>query len=133
MAAYYKKQGKTLSDRLEEIYAEHGYSVTELRSYAFGGADGFRKMQSIMDAFRLSTPTPCGVSLEKTVDYLEGVDGLPASNVLKIFYKGATLTARPSGTEPKLKLYVYAEGKMREEAQKLSEKIFIEAERVLNA
>ncbi len=131
MAAYYKKQGKTLADRLEEIYSEHGYSVTELRSYAFGGADGFVKMQSIMNGFRKITPAPCGISLEKTIDYLEGVNGLPLSNVLKIYYKGASLTARPSGTEPKLKLYVYAEGGSREEAKKLSDTIFSEAERYI--
>lgn len=129
MAAYYKKQGKSLSVRLSEIYREHGYSVTELRSYAFGGADGFKKMQSIMDAFRRITPTPCGISVKKAVDYLEGVDGLPVSNVLKLHYDGATLTARPSGTEPKLKLYVYAEGETLDLAKKLSEAIFAEAEK----
>ena len=133
MAAYYKKQGKSLSDRLSEIYREHGYSVTELRSYAFGGADGFKKMQSIMDAFRDNNPTPCGISLKKAVDYLEGVDGLPVSNVLKLHYEGASLTARPSGTEPKLKLYVYAEGKDEAEARERCALIFKEAEALIHS
>ena len=131
MAAYYKKQGKTLADKLNEIYSKHGHSVTELRSYAFGGADGFFKMQSIMDAFRKAPPPPCGISLEKSVDYLDGVDGLPKSNVLKLHYKGASLTARPSGTEPKLKLYVYAEGETEESAREITKKLFAEAEKLL--
>jgi hypothetical protein len=122
---------KKVADRLDEIYREYGYSVTELRSYAFGGADGFLKMQSIMDCFRKNAPTPCGISLEKSVDYLNGIDGLPKSNVLKLHYKGASLTARPSGTEPKLKLYVYAEGNSESEARDIAAKIFAEAEKLI--
>ena len=100
---------------------------------AFGGADGFLKMQSIMESFRKNTPTPCGIILKKAVDYLKGVDGLPVSNVLKLHYEGASLTARPSGTEPKLKLYVYAEGKNEAEARERCSRIFDVAEGIFKA
>ena len=131
MAAYYKKRGKTLTDRLCEIYSEHGYSVTELRSYTFKGADGFMKMQEIMDSLRATPPAPCGLKLDKALDFEKGLDGLPPSNVLKLQYNSASLTARPSGTEPKLKLYVYAEGESEEAARSVAEMIFNTAEKYI--
>ena len=75
-------------------------------------------MRRIMDSYRAKTPTPCDFSPVSVLDYSEGLDGLPPSNVLKIVFDGASITARPSGTEPKLKLYAYAEGKSEAEARK---------------
>lgn len=107
MFAYYQTQGISLLDKLAEIYQTYGYSLNTLHSYEFEGAAGFEKMQNIMKEIRANLNQIAGMSIEKTKDYAKGIDGLPKSDVLKFFLSnGATVVVRPSGTEPKLKLYL---------------------------
>lgn len=107
MFAYYQTQGISLLDKLAEIYQTYGYSLNTLHSYEFEGAAGFEKMQNIMKEIRTNLNQIAGMSIEETKDYAKGIDGLPKSDVLKFFLSnGATVVVRPSGTEPKLKLYL---------------------------
>ena len=117
MANYYKSQGKTLGDRMNELYAEFGYFKNCVDSFAFEGSAGMDKMKSIMESLRENPPAEImGCKLVRVNDYLksESVDmngnkeiiTLPKSNVLKFSYTGGLgIVARPSGTEPKLKIY----------------------------
>ncbi|MDE7256803.1 MAG: phospho-sugar mutase, partial [Clostridia bacterium] len=105
MFAYYKTNGISLIDKLEELYAKYGRYENTLESVAFEGADGFEKMQSIMDGYRRATQIEGKAIVEKT-DYINGINGLPKSNVIKfVFEDESTMVVRPSGTEPKLKIY----------------------------
>lgn len=107
MFAYYQTRGISLLDKLAEIYQTYGYSLNTLHSYEFEGAAGFEKMQNIMKEIRKNLTQIAGVSIDETKDYAKGIDGLPKSDVLKFFLSnGATVVVRPSGTEPKLKLYL---------------------------
>ncbi len=106
MFAYYKTKGISLLDKLNSLYEQYGYYLNTLDNYAFEGAVGFSKMQNLMAKFRCHFNDISGIEIEKTNDYLNGIDDLPKSDVLKFFLKGgSTITLRPSGTEPKLKLY----------------------------
>ncbi|RHF52871.1 phospho-sugar mutase [Mitsuokella multacida] len=107
MAACCKKQGKTLCDRLHELYAEYGYYYDAQASYKLQGIAGKEKIASIMDTLRkqqadsdfIHEPT-------EVLDFAKGIADLPTTNLLK--YKlvdGSWIAIRPSGTEPKLKLY----------------------------
>ena len=107
MFAYYQTKGISLLDKLAEIYQTYGYSLNTLHSYEFEGAAGFEKMQTIMKEIRANLNQIANLSIEETKDYAKGIDGLPKSDVLKFFLaNGATVVVRPSGTEPKLKLYL---------------------------
>jgi len=109
MFSYYKSQGISLPEKLAELYRTYGYSLNTLHSTEFDGSEGFRKMQSIMQGFRgESAPTAFGgLAIERALDYATGIDGLPTSDVLKYFLEGGTsVVVRPSGTEPKLKVYI---------------------------
>ena len=117
MADYYRAEGKTLADRLDELYAEFGAYRNSVDSFAFEGSSGMDKMRSIMEKLRDNPPAEVlGRKLVCVNDYLKSesrtTDGcvseikLPKSNVLKfIFEDGLGIIARPSGTEPKLKIY----------------------------
>ncbi len=105
MAAWYKAQGKTLVDGLNDIYAEFGYYLDFLDSFVLKGKDGGEKIQSLMVTFREK-----GLSLlpgiKEIIDYKKGIADLPKENVLKyIFEDGSWMAVRPSGTEPKIKVY----------------------------
>lgn len=107
MFAYYQTQGISLLDKLAEIYQTYGYSLNTLHFYEFEGAAGFEKMQNIMKEIRANLNQIAGISIDETKDYAKGIEGLPKSDVLKFFLSnGATVVVRPSGTEPKLKLYL---------------------------
>lgn len=108
MAAYYKAKGKTLCDVLGELYQKYGRYYHSLYSYEFEGAKGSETMQRLMKRLRDSGGTVLdGVQIESVKDYLHGIDGLPASNVLSYRLKdGNSFIVRPSGTEPKIKVYV---------------------------
>lgn len=117
MTAYYRNQGKTLVDVLGELYAAYGAYVNALQSFTFEGRDGFETMQNIMASFRAAPPKEVlGHDVVCVSDYACSrstyADGrteaiaLPASNVVKFdLADGITVVVRPSGTEPKLKLY----------------------------
>lgn len=107
MFSYYAQRGIRLTDKLAQLYEKFGYCRNTLHSFEFEGSAGFARMQSIMAAFRGEISTFGGKSVEKLLDYSQGLDGLPKSDVLKfLLADGCSLVVRPSGTEPKLKLYL---------------------------
>ena len=111
MFAYYKTQGISLIDKLEELYKQYGYYSNYLQSYAFEGSKGFTTMQNIMNSFRNNLSSIGNYKVIQTKDYSLGIEGLPKSNVLKIYLENdITLVVRPSGTEPKLKIYISIKG-----------------------
>lgn len=118
MFAYYKAQGQSLADVLHGLYGTYGYYESRLLSFKFEGSDGFTRMQGLMDGLRNAPPGEiAGFPVESRVDYRTDETGLPKSNVLRYFLTGGLeATVRPSGTEPKLKVYLTAVGKDREES-----------------
>lgn len=108
MAAYYMKQGKTLVDVLGDIFARHGFFVEETVSLKFEGKEGQTQMASILERFRKETL----FSYLEKIDYLFDDTGLPPSDVLKFYMdENSWVVLRPSGTEPKLKVYFSVSGK----------------------
>ena len=106
MFAYYKHQGISLVSKLSELYKEYGYFSNYLDSFEFEGSSGFNKMMSIMDKVRNQIASIGKYKIVNKIDYEKGVNGLPKSNVLKLFLdNGTSIVVRPSGTEPKLKIY----------------------------
>jgi phosphoglucomutase len=105
MAAYYKAKGLSLIDVLDSLYEKFGYYLDKLDSFTLKGKDGQEKIASIMAELRkLGTGFMSGIKTVK--DYSLGCDGLPKSNVLKYIYEdGSWMAVRPSGTEPKIKIY----------------------------
>lgn len=135
MAAYYKKKGKLLIDVLNDIYNEHGYYIEETVSLSFAGVTGLNKMKSIMEYFRENKlNTLAGKNIPFIYDYKLGIalnlkDGkteklsYPKSDVLKFsFEDGSWLVLRPSGTEPKLKVYFSIKGENKAESMEILEK-----------
>jgi len=107
MFSYYASRGIRLLDKLEELYKSHGFCLNTLHSYQFEGSAGFARMQAIMATFRSGVTEIAGKRVEKLLDYAQGLDGLPKADVLKFLLAGnCSVVVRPSGTEPKLKLYV---------------------------
>lgn len=118
MAAWYKAQGKTLIDGLNSIYDEYGYYLDSLDSFVLKGKDGAEKIQGLMTYFR-KKGTSLFSGLKGITDYSLGIDDLPKENVLKyIWNDGSWLAVRPSGTEPKIKVYYSVKDSSREHAEK---------------
>lgn len=117
-AAYYKTQGKTLFDVLEELYRQFGYYRESLVSRTLKGKDGVAKMQSLMDDWRNHAPEEiAGIKVKTVEDFSHGLYGFPKENVLKfILEDGSWFCLRPSGTEPKIKVYFAVCGSSNEEA-----------------
>ncbi|MDY5649368.1 MAG: phospho-sugar mutase, partial [Lachnospiraceae bacterium] len=126
MFAYYKTRGISLISRLEELYRTYGYCLNTLHSFEFDGAAGFEKMQKIMSMFRAGISRIGKRAVVSCLDYRQGLDGLPKSDVLKFHLEGdCSVVVRPSGTEPKLKTYISVSAESREEAA-LAEKVITE-------
>lgn len=136
MAAYYKAQGKTLVDALNDIYEEFGFYSNKLYNFMFEGASGMVKMAEIMDTTRNNPPAElAGMKVIKVQDYKAGTRTdtatgavepltLPKSNILAYELPGGNLAiVRPSGTEPKIKVYITGCGKDSEEAQSVASAI----------
>lgn len=104
--AYYKSRGISLFDKLNELYNAYGYCLNTLHSYEFDGSAGMAKMKAIMEKFHKGLSSIAGFKVVKTLDYRHGLDGLPASDVLKFILENGSVVIRPSGTEPKLKAYI---------------------------
>jgi phosphoglucomutase len=117
-AAYYKSQGKTLYDVLLELFEQYGYFLEELVSRTLQGKDGLEQMNQIMNQWRSQPPEQInGVKVIEALDYTQGIDGLPRENVLKFkLADGSWFCLRPSGTEPKIKIYFAVNGHTYEEA-----------------
>jgi len=107
MTLYWRSKGKSLLDRLDELYAICGYWQELGISKYFKGPEGPKIMNGIMDEYRKNPPkTLGGINIEKVRDIKNGADGLPPSDVLQFFLSdGTVVSARPSGTEPKIKFY----------------------------
>ena len=117
MAAWYKNQGKTLIDGLNEIYAEYGYYLDTLDSFVLKGKDGAEKIASLMTEFRENGKALFS-GVDKIIDYSVGVGDLPKENVLKFnFADGSWIAVRPSGTEPKIKVYYSIQDESKENAE----------------
>ena len=116
MAAYYKKRGKSLLDVLEDLYQEYGYYLSNLISIVLEGIEGRERIQRIMESFRNRPIENIGnMKLERTIDYLKDDTGNPKSNVLKYYLDdGSWYAIRPSGTEPKFKIYIYSKANCKE-------------------
>jgi phosphoglucomutase len=118
MAAVYKKKGLSLLDALQNLYQQYGFYQEDVVSLTFEGVEGQQTIQTIMSELRANPkPSYGGLRVLGITDYAEGVDGLPASNVLRVLLEGNSwFCARPSGTEPKLKYYFGSTGATKEEA-----------------
>ena len=144
MFAYYKARGIGLAERLEELYRDYGCYLNTQHSYEFEGAEGFRKMQEIMGKFREKALKAekrgkegwsegqsreeglsfGGRKVIRVLDYAKGLDGLPKSDVLKFLLEGgSSVVIRPSGTEPKLKVYISVNGGSRSEAAEIEKRV----------
>ena len=127
MASYYKKKGMTLVDAMNALYEKYGYYINDVCSYGFEGEDGMKTMNGIMDTLRKNPPAEiAGAKVTGRSDYLESVSygdkegkiDLPKSNVLEYRMEtGCKLIVRPSGTEPKIKIYLSGKGATRAESE----------------
>jgi len=124
MFAYYKTHGVSLFNKLQALYQEFGLFGNYLKSYEFEGISGYQKMQDIMTMCRTSLKDIAGMKINELLDYEKGVNGLPTSNVLQFVLDNVLVTVRPSGTEPKLKIYLSIRGKNKKENDETSVKIF---------
>ena len=117
-AAYYKSLGKTLYDVLQELYEQFGYFLESLQSRTLKGKNGVAQIQAIMTDWRTSAPEEIdGIKIQEVLDYSTGIDDLPKENVLKfILEDGSWFCLRPSGTEPKIKIYFAVQGENNEDA-----------------
>ena len=112
MAQYYKLQGMNLVQAMKALYEKFGYYHNKTIALAYPGAEGASKMAGIMVGLRENPPAEiAGSKVEAVVDYATGVNGLPTANVLEFDLEGGNKAiVRPSGTEPKIKLYIFAKG-----------------------
>ena len=125
MFSFYKNKGISLLEKLDDLYSKYGFAVNTLHSYVFEGASGNNKMQEIMLKFRTNNMKDVnGVKVIKKIDYTNGINGLPKSNVLKFCLEDkSTIIIRPSGTEPKIKVYISTLLSSKEKSIKSNENI----------
>jgi hypothetical protein len=118
MARYYKEHGKTLAQAMDALYAEYGYYRNQLISFSFAGTDGMKKMSAVMKNLRTRPLKDlAGSMVVGSCDYGEEGTGLPKADVLEYIAKnGSKLLIRPSGTEPKLKAYLFVRGDCADES-----------------
>ncbi|WP_313756060.1 phospho-sugar mutase [Tissierella sp.] len=135
MAGYYKKQGKSILDVLEDLYHEHGYYEDRLMSIVLEGLEGSKRISRMMEEFRRSPIMEFGdMKVVKIIDYLLDETGNPKSNVLKYYLDdGSWYAIRPSGTEPKIKLYIYSKDKNNEVSKRKTEIIESNVINVMNS
>ena len=124
MAAWYREQGLTLAQAMDALYEKYGCFHNRLGSFTYEGADGMAKMQTIMDTLRAAPPkTLAGEPVTEVTDYRRGVRGLPGSNVLEFRSERHKVLVRPSGTEPKIKVYLSSRAGTMAEAEKATESL----------
>jgi len=117
MAAWHKDKDHTLIDALDELYQQYGFFLDAFDSFTLKGADGAQKIQAIMSELRVSGQSVV-LSIKIVKDYALGIDGLPAENVRKfILEDNSWIAVRPSGTEPKIKVYYSIQDNSREDAK----------------
>ncbi len=119
MTAYYKEQGLTLYEKLQELYEEYGYYSTALITKTFQGISGAEKMKEILSTIRKEPwKEIAGIKVEEYTDFINGYNGLPKSNVQRFKGEGMRFIIRNSGTEPKIKVYIETTGKTKADADK---------------
>ena len=124
MVAFYKGNGTGVYEHLQSLYEKYGYEKNALCSYEFPGREGGEKIKEIMALIRKGTDNVGGLRVLTVKDYAEGIDGLPPTNAVKLFLeRGCTLTVRPSGTEPKIKIYLSAMAQTPVEAEERASRI----------
>ena len=134
MAQYYKLQGKNLAQAMSDLYEKYGYYHNKTISLSYPGADGAAKMAGIMAGLRETAPAEiAGSKVEAVLDYKDGVNGLPKANVIEFDLEGGNKAiVRPSGTEPKIKLYIFAKGEDAASADALMDKIEEDGRKLLS-
>ncbi len=120
MFSYYASKGLTLLDKLEELYNTFGYCLNTLHTFEIDDSDVVKKMEDIMGRFRAGIKEFGPLRVKECLDYSKGLDGLTSSNVLKFLLDdNCSLVVRPSGTEPKIKVYISVSAKDEERAKKI--------------
>ena len=124
-AAWYAARGMSLLDAVNALYKEYGFYRSALKSYTFEGESGMRTMQGIMARLRADEPfIIAGYGVDKVTDYQRSGTGLPKADVLEYrLENGAKLMVRPSGTEPKIKVYLSAVAGSEAEADAINERL----------
>jgi len=119
MAGFYKLKGMSLYEGLMSLYEKYGYFVEDLKSVTLEGIEGSQRIKEIMEMLRKEPPRDiAGIKVKEVKDYLKGIGDLPKSNVVQIILEDESIiTARPSGTEPKIKFYFAVKGKDNAEAK----------------
>ena len=124
MFAYYKSKGIGLWEKMQELYRTYGYCLNTLHTFEFEGAAGFKRMQEIMAFMREGIDNIGGIKVVDCMDYSKGLDGLPKSNVLKFLLADhCSAVIRPSGTEPKIKVYMSVSAGDMEAAARIEKKM----------
>ena len=138
MASYYAEQGLDLYEAMDKLYQRYGYYLNKTISATFAGAAGAQKITDIMSRLRKDPPCEfCGLRTARVIDYsqkqeMERVSGLqkeapqelPQANVLEFRLEGNNkIIIRPSGTEPKIKAYIFSYGSSREEATRIQNEL----------
>ncbi len=125
MARYWRARGKTLVGAMRDLYERHGWWLNRTVSIAYPGADGDARMKDIMARLRSEAPQQlAGKAVVSSVDYAHDETGLPSANVVEFRLEGdAKVIVRPSGTEPKIKLYLFSKGQSRDAASTLLDEL----------
>ncbi|MBQ2212965.1 MAG: hypothetical protein II414_00185, partial [Erysipelotrichaceae bacterium] len=134
-AAYYRKQGKTLWNVLMELYDRYGYYNEDEPNVVLEGLDGAARIKRMMTYVRANPLTEvAGAKVTKVIDYINGYEDIPASNVLRYYLDNNSWFAiRPSGTEPKIKFYFYTDQDSSEKAKEVNKQIKEEVFAYVNA
>ena len=142
MAAFYKTEGKTLYEAMQDLYKKYGYYTEKTVSFTMPGKDGMEKMAQLLKDLRSNPPKNVnGMTVASSADYLSqnssdgktSFDGLPKADVLKYnLSDGKTyFIVRPSGTEPKIKIYLGTVGESQQAAEQLIETTLKDIEKIL--
>jgi len=124
MAQECKDKGSALDDRLKQLYYKYGWYVNNQMSIEFEGSDGAKQMKAVMGKLDKSLPRVSDADIVEVIDYSKGYEGLPPTNMREFqLSDGSRFLIRPSGTEPKLKIYIEAVGNGEQDANNRAENI----------
>ncbi len=134
MARYWKAQGKTLVAAMQDLYARYGWWLNRTVSVSFPGADGDARMKDIMAQLRKASPERiAGYAVLDCIDYSSDNTGLPSADVVEFRLEGdAKLIVRPSGTEPKIKLYLFSKGASHTNAERMLDELEVAGRALLS-
>ncbi len=122
---YLEVEGKSLVTKLEELYEEYGFYDEKTYSITLSGLEGIAKIKAVMDHVSANPLTEiAGLNVTEAINYATNETGLPKASVMKFYLENGWVVFRPSGTEPKLKVYVSIKAKSIEEAQKINQSIY---------